>query len=166
MTETASQYDKPHIPEHTRAGLTAMNAGRPLAELQGDPSSILARLENESAPAIAKSLGISDVALYKWLIQHCPGEWQAIATARQLARLDECEASLDDTTTDGVSVSRTREKAKLAQWHLERANRKLFGDSKQEGAGKVQIVIQRLDSQDNIGVTVSGDDRPTLPDIS
>jgi len=179
MTETAdtSYYDQPHIPPNTRAGLAAANHGKALAALQGDYEPILDRLlAGESASQVAQSLGINRVSLYAWLIRHCPEQWQAIAAARQLSRLDECEDTLDgeiaineegkvDVRLDGAIVTRARDKARMAQWHLERANRKLFGDSKQEGAGKVQIVIQRLDNQDNIGVTVSGDDRPSLPDI-
>ena len=141
-----------HVPANARAGLTAMNAGKPLAELRGDPSSILARLEQgESTIEIAQTLGISRISLFCFLIRHCPEKWQELATARQLSRIEECEDILDapmavspvfnkegektgeivDVRLDGANVSRAREKAKIAQWHLERANRKLFGDTKQ-----------------------------------
>ena len=138
-----------HVPANARAGLQAMNEGKPLAALQGDPSSILARLEQgESTIEIAQTLGISRISLFCFLIRHCPEKWQELATARQLSRIEECEDILDapmavspvfnkegektgeivDVRLDGANVSRAREKAKIAQWHLERANRKLFGD--------------------------------------
>jgi len=163
MTDTASQYDKPGIPANTRAGLAAMNHDKPLAKID-DVDDILDQLRTgKSVIELAASIGISHQALYEWLIKRCPEDWQAIQAARQLARLDDCEQVFDNEGADGLAISRTREKTKLAQWHLERANRKLFGDSKSEGAGKVQIVIQRLDSTDNVGVTICGDDRPSLP---
>src|SRR3990167_1269771 len=78
------------------AALTKAHEGKPLAALQGDAQPILDRLEQgESAVEIAASLGINRVSLYAWLIRHCPEQWQAIATARQLSRLDECEDTLD-----------------------------------------------------------------------
>ena len=123
-----------HVPANARAGLTAMNAGKPLAALNGDVESIIAMFESgDTALQIAGKLGITHVALYKWLLRNCPEEWQAISAAKQLVKLDECEAVWDskysgDARADGVTVSRTREKMKQAQWHLERANRKLFGD--------------------------------------
>src|SRR3990167_10559981 len=126
-----------HVPANARAGLTAMNAGKPLAALNGDVESIIAMFESgDTALQIAGKLGITHVALYKWLLRNCPEEWQAISAAKQLVKLDECEAVWDskysgDARADGVTVSRTREKMKQAQWHLERANRKLFGDTKQ-----------------------------------
>ena len=133
------------------AALTKAHEGKPLAALQGDAQPILDRLEQgESAVEIAASLGINRVSLYAWLIRHCPEQWQAIATARQLSRLDECEDTLDsplsvsiktdsegnqveiiDPRVDNAIVTRARDKARMAQWHLERANRKLFGDTKQ-----------------------------------
>jgi transposase-like protein len=155
-------YDKEHIPANTRAGLIAMNSGKPLAELDGDTKPILDRLEaGESAVQIANSLGINRVSLYAWLIRHCPEQWQAVATARQLSRLDECEDILDspiatqiinkggteieivDPKLDGAIVTRARDKARMAQWHLERANKKLFGDNKGGNDNRVMVVVDR-----------------------
>lgn len=144
-----------------------MNADKPLATV--DTQEILDKLlSGQSVQQIANDLNITRIALYAWMLRNCPGQWLETQAAKQLSKLDECESVFDaeysgDSRRDGIDISRTREKAKLAQWHLERANRKLFGDSKAEGAGKVQIVIQRLDSTDNVGVTICGDDRPTLP---
>src|SRR3990167_9582517 len=85
-----------HVPPNTRAGLAAMKEGKPLAALEGDPSSILSRLEQgEGTMEIAQSLGVSRISLYTFLIRHCPEKWQELATARQLCRIEECEDILD-----------------------------------------------------------------------
>jgi hypothetical protein len=131
--------------ESWRNGLAVMNAGKPLAALAGETEPLLARLNSgESATEIAASLGIHHTALYAYLIRHCPEQWQHLSAARQLARLDQCEQTFDDASADGVTISRVREKAKLAQWHLERANRKLFGQDRDSQSGmSVTVIVQR-----------------------
>ena len=124
-------YHGRQVPANIVAALTAAHEGKPLAALVGNPQTILDRLESgESAYEIAADIGVSDTALYSWLIRTCPQEWQAISAARQLSRIDISEREIDQSG-DNIGISRARERAKIAQWHLERANRKLFGDTKQ-----------------------------------
>lgn len=135
-----------HVPPGSLAGLAKANAGKPLAALNGDPTSILARLyDGESAPQIAKSLGIHHTALYAWLLTYCPEEWRAASAARQLSRLEAAEDALNDplATPDNVSVTRSQAAAKLAQWGLERTT-KLYADAKNDNSGvTVQVLIAR-----------------------
>lgn len=133
-----------HVPERTRAALIAANANRPLAQLES-PQPILDRLEQgETAVQIAESLGISKVALYKYLLRQCPEEWQAMSAAMQLAKVDDAQQCLDDPSVqhDNVTVARVRESAKLATWQLERVARKMYGqrDESQNGVN-IQVVI-------------------------
>lgn len=124
-----------------------MNADKPLAKLKGDTAPILARLnEGEKAIDIAASLGISHVALYTWLLAHCPDEWRAISAAKALVRLEKAENELGDAelTPDNVSVTRSKAAAGLAQWGLERTFPKIYADAKPEQGGvTVQVLIQR-----------------------
>jgi len=131
------------IPKHCEAGLAVMNAGKPLAALKGDASTILERLESESIAEIAASLKISQTALYAWLLQHCPEKWQAISSAIQLSKLTDCQNRFDDADCDGLETARTREKAKIAMWQLSKTS-KLYADKQDANAGiNIQVVIHR-----------------------
>jgi hypothetical protein len=171
-------YNGCEVPAHTVAALTKAHEGKPLAALNGDAQPILDRLEaGESSMEIAASIGISRISLYAWLVRHCPDQWQAICAARQLHRLDECEDTLDsplpiakrvypdgsytesvDSKVDNANVTRARDKARMAQWHLERANRKLFGDAKSLNLndGQPIVVVHQI-------VMPGGAAQPALP---
>ena len=125
------------VPAHTRKGLEAANAGKPLAQ-PGAIEAVLKRLETESVAAIAKDLGISEVAMYKALLLNAPGEWQAIQAAKSLKKLDNSDSELD-ACTDGVMLGRARERIGLAKWNLERTARTLYGDS-----GALQLSGEQL----------------------
>lgn len=142
-------------PDHTKAGLIAMNDGKPLAMLES-PQIILDRIEHGESPMqVAKSLGVSDVALYRYLMRNCPDEWTAVSAARSLAKIEKAERELDDPelTPDGVSVSRSRESARLAMWNLERVARKMYGqrDESQNGVN-IQVVIAPLESEQTVTI--------------
>lgn len=147
------QYNKPHIPERCRAGLTVANAGKPLAALDGNAEAILERLrQRESVKDIADSLGVSDVTVYGFLLRHAPDQWMEISAGKSLARIEKAADDLD-TAEDQLTVSRARESARLAQWDLERAARKLYGDNKSENTGvTVNVIIDRGTD----GVTIEG----------
>lgn len=135
----------PNIPANCVNALAVAHQDKPLAQLNGDPSIILDALRTgESVPEIAQRLEISHQAIYEFLLKHCPDDWMSLQAARQLARLDDCEQVFDNENTDNIAVSRTREKTKLAQWHLERANRKLFGDNKINDL-QVNVQINRIE---------------------
>ncbi len=162
-----------HVPMNARAGLEVMNAGKPLAALRGDPATILERLNaGESACGIAESLGISHVALYAWLLTHCPEEWRAVSAAKALTRFEKADADLNDPlkTPDNVSVTRSANAARLAQWSLERTFPKIYADAKNGSEGvTVQVLIQRdgstaIQVQPGGGLeSVKGHGLPVLP---
>lgn len=133
-----------NVPEHVKPALIAANAGKPLASLES-PDLILQRLQDGESPMeIAQSLGVSDVALYKYLVRNCPDDWQAVSAARSLAKIEKAERELDsaELTPDSVSVSRSRESARLAMWNLERVARKMYGQRDESANGvNIQVVI-------------------------
>jgi hypothetical protein len=132
------------VPEKCKAGLEVANAGKPLAALNGDASSILERLRNgEGAANIAKDVGVSDVALYAFLLRNAPEQWQEISAGKALSRYEKAKSDLD-AASDQIGIGKARESGKFAQWDLERASRKLYGDNKQDQGGiTVQVLIAR-----------------------
>jgi hypothetical protein len=125
------------------AGIAVMNAGKPLAMLNGDATDILQRLQTESARTVAKDLGITHVSLYQWLLRNCPEDWQALSTAVQLSKLTDCQDDLDDTekTMDSATISRVRESARIAMWQLSKTS-KLYADKQDANSGiNIQVVI-------------------------
>lgn len=133
-----------HVPAHCLAGLEAAHADKPLAKYQGNAEPILARLrDGEKAKAIADSIGVSDVNLYAFLLRHAPQAWMELSAGRALSRKANAEELLDDETADKNTISRARTTAQLAQWDLERANRKLYGEVKNDSAVTVQVLVSR-----------------------
>jgi len=117
------------VPPNTRAGLVAMNAGRPIADHGLAP--IMERYEaGESIAQIAKSIGVTHAAIYRAILRNIPDQWQQYRSARALTQLDQAETDLEKAV-DNVSVSRTREQIKMAQWVLERTCRSIYGDNLQ-----------------------------------
>lgn len=137
----------PAFPYNNKAGLAKMNAGKPLAALNGDASSLIERLnDGETAAQVAQSLGITNAALYAWMLEHCPEQWRAASAAQSLVRLEKAEGELNDAelTPDKVDVARSSASARLAQWSLERTFPKIYADSKADAGGvTVQVLIAR-----------------------
>ena len=135
MSEPKGYLD--HVPAHARAGLAAMNCAAPLAKLKGDPTPILERLrQGDSIRVIADSYGVTQIAIYQYLLRLCPDQWRELQVAKNLVILDSCQEELSvdngfsgDAMSDGIKISRAREGSRLAQWHMERASATLFGDS-------------------------------------
>lgn len=131
--------DLTDAPQHTRNGLIAMNADKPLTRLYGSASeaanALLTRyIDGESIAQIATSLGISQERIYILLMAECPDEWKKAQTGKSLAKLENSEAELE-IADDGVKVSRAREQARLACWRVERTARHVYG----QDPGQVQI---------------------------
>ena len=128
-------------------GLQAMNAGKPLADIDREEMAqqILGRYEHgELMQDIAHSLGLKgSEQLYRLLIATVPDQWKDYQAARSLRRLEEATVELD-MAPDGLTLSRAREKVKAAQWELERLLRRLYGQD-QVPAGLVPVQI-------NIGI--------------
>lgn len=91
--------------------------------------------------AIASDLGVEHTTLYRQLLKHREGEWRDAKVSRAIAELEEAEADLK-TAPDALALSRARERCRMAQWHLERLMRRLYGQDQQLGSGNaVQINI-------------------------
>ena len=135
---------KPPFPYNNAAGLAVANADKPLAALKGDATPILDRMRaGESAKVIAQDLGITDIALYAFLLRNAPEQWQEISAGRALQRYEKAKTDLD-AAEDQVGIGKARESGKFAQWDLERASRKLYGDSKADNSGlTIQVLIAR-----------------------
>lgn len=134
----------PNVPEHCKAGLAVANANRPLAQFNGDTSSVLERLRNGERPVdVAKDLGVSHVALYAFLLRNSPEEWKAISAGKALARIEQAEVDMD-AATDQTQISKARESHRMGAWAAERVARSIYGETK-NGAGDitVQVLIQR-----------------------
>lgn len=134
-----------HVPAKCLAGLAVLHADKPLAQYTSNPEIILSRLRNgETVMAVAADLEISKTALYAWLLRNCAEEFMAVSAGRSLSRIEQAESDLDSDDSDQLKVTKARESARLAQWTLERASRKLFGDAKPDSAGiTVQVLIAR-----------------------
>jgi len=102
--------------------------------------------EGESLYEIAPSIGVSKTSLYRHLLNgELAEEWKEAKISHALAELEEAELGLK-TAPDMLGITRARERARAAQWHLERLLRRMYGnDVPQDLAGRVNISI-------NVGV--------------
>lgn len=115
-----------------------------------DPASVLARYEQgERIADIANSHGVSDVAIYRWLLTHAEDAWREHQAAHALSRLERAEADLADAerSPDAVSIARARELARSAQWKLERTWRRIYGQDVPANLAAVQISINLRTTQ-------------------
>ena len=124
-----------------------------LANLQGqlaplnkvDPKAVLDRyLSDESTKDIAASYGVTRQALGQFLLKAAEDDWRNAQVARALARKEAAEDDLENAekTPDALSLARTRERLKAAQWDLERVCRRIYGqDQPPNGAAQVAIQI-------------------------
>lgn len=109
-----------------------------------DPKLILARyLSDESTQQIAASYGVTRQALGQYLLKTAEDEWRSAQVARAIARKEAAEDELEDAkkTPDSLSLARTREKLKAAQWDLERVCRRIYGQDQPPNAAP-QVAIQ------------------------
>ena len=124
---SAQQAQEPELP-----------SDRPLSK-PGALEQVLTRLDNgESAKSISQDLGISDVALYRYLIRNAPEQWKAISTGNALARLDSEDRAMDHAT-NGIMLGRARERMAQARWTLERTARNIYGDQELKGINAAQL---------------------------
>lgn len=141
--------DVSHQPKYTQAGTLAMNKDRPLAKSgtgEEHAKETLARyVDGESLRKQAEKLGVSTVRLNQILLIYAEDAWRAAQIARAITTLEDAEEELGDATLtpDNVSVSRAREKARLAQWKLERLLARLFAQ-KQIVTSDVRVSIDAV----------------------
>ena len=156
--------DLTNVPEHTKAGLIAMNAGKPLANITAE--AVLERFEGgESITKIAGSLGISGPAIYRYLIRNAESGGREYQAANALAEHDKGEEELKHAS-DGVTVSRARELARLQQWKLERVLRRIYGQDAPQvvvnlNLGNVGERIAQLEQELRVQRTIEGESSPT-----
>lgn len=114
-----------------------MNKDRPLASTgtgQEHATATLDRyIDGQSLADQAKELGVSKARLHKILITYAEDDWRSAQISKAMDTLEDAELALSDAalTPSNVDVSRAREKARLAQWKLERLLSRLFAQ-KQE----------------------------------
>lgn len=129
--------DVSHQPKYTQAGTLAMNKGRPLAQTGTGAEHAKAILERYtdgmSLSVQADEIGVTRMRLNRLLLTYAEDDWRHAQIAKAITTLEDAETELGDATLtpDNVSVSRAREKARLAQWKLERLLARLFAQ-KQE----------------------------------
>lgn len=127
-------------------GRADLHASLPLAPFREDPNKLLDQLrEGKSVPQIANEIGVSKTHVYEFLLKHCPEEWQSISAAKSLIDVEECAEDLKDAskTPDKTDVARTSARSRLAQWRLEKENRKLYGEQKEQGGTLIQVIVDR-----------------------
>ncbi len=131
------------LPANAMANIAKLNADKPLAALDGDATPILDRLRNdETAASVAQSFSVTTQALYAFLLRNCPEQWAEISAGRALTRVQAAHDDLDNAT-DKLDVAKAREKARQAEWMLERVARRMYGDSKAEGGVTVNVHVDR-----------------------
>jgi hypothetical protein len=80
---------------------------------------------------MASEYETSDVTLYALLLREHESDWKDIQEARALARLERSQNALR-TAPDALSLARTREEVRSAQWELERLCRRLYGEDRSQ----------------------------------
>jgi hypothetical protein len=138
-------------PSHALAGLEAMNADKPLTKYE--PKALAAQvieryMDGEKVADIAKDLGLKGgEQIYRLLCKYAEDDWKDAQASRALVEFERAKEGLQ-TASDGLSLARAREQAKVAQWELERVLRRLYGQEAPQVAGSGTINI-------NIGITRS-----------
>lgn len=163
-----------HVPPNARAGLIAMNVGKPLAHLTDATRPAFARtvcsryLDGEQMQNLADEFGVTRMRMYQILIEGDSDAWRSAQSSKALALFEDTLAELN-AAPDGLSLARARETHKSAQWQLEKLLRRLYGDDKTaiqinaEGQVSVQIVSFAGDaSKPDLGVDLGASHGRTI----
>lgn len=127
---------RPIPPKRRKALIPACNSK--LANL--NPTHVIDRyLKDETTLEIAESLGVHRSGLHQWLLRNCEVQWQEAQVSRALTSLEKAKEDLA-SAEDALSLARSREVLRCAQWELERLFSRLYGD-KQEVTVKTQPVL-------------------------
>jgi hypothetical protein len=95
------------------------------------PQAVIERyIAGEKIRKMATQYGVSDIALYAFLLRHVPEEWINAQRARAFAMKERGEDELE-RPTDPLYLSASREKIRAGQWDLERVMRKHYGRDEQ-----------------------------------
>ena len=128
---------RPRYPHKLPVRNSTLRTGK-LADLK--PEDVLASLlEDQTQSQLAERLGVHRTALNQWLLRTIPDEWQAVQVARALSALEQAKEEMG-VAVDALSLARSRELVKVAQWELERLLSRLYGD-KQDTAPKLPPIL-------------------------
>jgi hypothetical protein len=97
-------------------------------------------LDGERIEDIAPTYGLSAKRLYAYLTEHAEAEWKSAQVGASLERLEEAKTEMNAATTM-QDVARAREKARLAQWDLERVCRRIYGSDAPATLGQGTVTI-------------------------
>jgi hypothetical protein len=98
---------------------------------QVDPLSVIERyIAGEKMKNMAQQYGVSDVAMYAFLLRHVPEEWYGAQKARAFAHKERGENGLENPR-DPLALGAAREQLRAGQWDLERVDRKVYGRDEQ-----------------------------------
>ena len=112
-------------------------AKRPMSHLSPERRAEIAAqvldryIAGEQVAEMAEEYETSDVTLYALLLREHEADWKDIQEARALARLERSQHALRNAP-DALSLARSREEVRSAQWELERLCRRLYGEEKQQ----------------------------------
>jgi hypothetical protein len=112
-------------------------------ELRAQVTDALLRYEKgEQVRQICASYDVSNVTLYKRIIDVAEDEWKAIQVARALSIKERAEEEIQ-SAPDALSLARARDALKAAQWDLERVCRRIYGQEPAAvlGSGVINITI-------------------------
>lgn len=148
--------DVSHLPAHQQKAVLAMNKDRPLASTGTGEEHARATLDRyidgQSLADQAIELKVSRARLHKILITYAEDDWRSAQISRAMVTLEDAENELANAalTPANVDVSRAREKARLAQWKLERLLSRLF-------AQKQEVTYSAAPSIDKALIGVASD---------
>jgi hypothetical protein len=97
-------------------------------------------IAGEQVAAMAVEYETSDVTLYALLLREHESDWKDIQEARALARLERSQNALR-SAPDALSLARSREEVRSAQWELERLCRRLYGEDRSQVQVQVSPVL-------------------------
>ena len=139
MSETILKHSrmprKQENPPAQRKPLTVSK--RPLSHLSPERRSEIASqvldryIAGEQVADMAGEYETSDVTIYALLLREHESDWKDIQEARALARLERAQGELR-TAPDALSLAKSREEVRSAQWELERLCRRLYGEERQQ----------------------------------
>ena len=122
------------------------------------PESVIARyLSDETAPEIAKSLGVHRSGLNHFLLTKCPDLWRDAQVARAITAFDNAKARLE-AADNALDLARAREQVRTAQWEMERLLKRIYGPSQEvtgKDGGPVTIEIVQFGSRTIEGEVVA-----------
>jgi hypothetical protein len=92
-----------------------------------DPQAVVQRyIAGEKIKDMAQQYGVSNIAVYHFLLRHVPEDWMAAQKARAFAMKEAGEDLIEDAA-DPLELGKGRERLRAGQWDLERVDRKNYG---------------------------------------